>query len=39
LRYAISGRLSKPDPNRLKTMRQIAAEVAQELNRICASRG
>jgi glycosyltransferase involved in cell wall biosynthesis len=39
LRYAISGRLSKPDPNRIKTMRQIAAEVVQELNRICASRG
>jgi glycosyltransferase involved in cell wall biosynthesis len=39
LRDAISGRLSKPDPNRLRTMRQIAAEVVQELNRICASRG
>jgi len=36
LRDAISGRLSKPDPNRLKTTRQIAAEVVQELNRICA---
>lgn len=39
LRDAISGRLSKPDPNRLKTTQQIAAEVVQELNRICASRG
>jgi glycosyltransferase involved in cell wall biosynthesis len=39
LRDAISGRSSKPDPNRLKTTRQIAAEVVQELDRICASRG
>jgi glycosyltransferase involved in cell wall biosynthesis len=38
LREAISGRLSKPDANRLKTTPQIAAEVVQELNRICASR-
>jgi len=38
LRDAISGRLSKPDPNRLKTMRQIAAEVVQELKQGCASR-
>ena len=38
LRDGISGRLSKPDPNRLKTTQQIAAEVVQELNRICASR-
>jgi glycosyltransferase involved in cell wall biosynthesis len=38
LRDAISGRLSKPDANRLKTTRQITAEVVQELNRICASR-
>jgi glycosyltransferase involved in cell wall biosynthesis len=35
LRDAISGRLSKPDPNRLKTTGQIAAEVVQELNRAC----
>src|SRR5215472_1432790 len=35
LRDAISGRLSKPDANRLKTTPQIAAEVVQELNRIC----
>lgn len=39
LQDAISGPLSKPDPNRLKTTRQVAAEVVQELNRICASRG
>lgn len=39
LRDAICGRLSKPDPNRLKTTRQVAAEVVQELNRVCASRG
>jgi glycosyltransferase involved in cell wall biosynthesis len=38
LRDAISGSLSKPDANRLKTTQQIAAEVVQELNRICASR-
>lgn len=38
LRDAVSGRLSKPDSNRLKTTRQIAAEVVQEVNRICASR-
>lgn len=38
LRDGISGGLSKPDPNRLKTTQQIAAEVVQELNRICASR-
>ena len=39
LRDAISGRLSKPDPKQLKTTRQVVAEVVQELNRICASRG
>ena len=39
LRDAISGRLSKPDANRLKSTRQVATEVVQELNRICASRG
>ena len=39
LRDAISGRLSKPDPNRLKSTQQVAAEVVQELNRVCASRG
>lgn len=39
LRYAILGGLSKPDPNRLKPTWQIAAEVVQELNRICATGG
>jgi glycosyltransferase involved in cell wall biosynthesis len=33
LRDALSGRSSKPDPNRLKPIRQIAAELVQELNR------
>jgi len=37
LRDAISGGLPKPDPDRLKTTRQIAAEVVQELNGICTS--
>jgi glycosyltransferase involved in cell wall biosynthesis len=38
LRDAISGGLSRADPTRLKTTRQIAAEVVQELNRTCVSR-
>lgn len=33
LRGAISGRSSKPDPKRLKPIRQIAAELIEELNR------
>src|SRR5262249_50595301 len=39
LRDGIDGRLSKPDANRLKTTRQVAAEVVQELNRVCALGG
>ena len=39
LRDALSGRSSKPDPNRLKPIRQIAAELVQELNRFATSRG
>lgn len=33
LREAISGRLSAPDPGRLKTTRQIVTELAEELSR------
>jgi glycosyltransferase involved in cell wall biosynthesis len=33
LRGAISGQLTAPDPSRLKTSRQIATELVQELNR------
>jgi glycosyltransferase involved in cell wall biosynthesis len=33
LRDAISGRLPKPDPSRLKTTRQVVAELVQELSR------
>jgi glycosyltransferase involved in cell wall biosynthesis len=33
LRDALSGRSSKPDPNLLKPIRQIAAELVQEVNR------
>jgi glycosyltransferase involved in cell wall biosynthesis len=39
LRDALSGRSSKPDPNRLRPIRQIAAELVQELNRFATSRG
>src|SRR5262249_28014774 len=39
LRDAITGRLLRPEPERLKTTRQVAAEVVQELNKVCASRG
>jgi hypothetical protein len=39
LRDALSERSSRPDPNRLKPIRQVAAELAQELNRFapCAA--
>jgi len=36
LREAISGRLSAPDPGRLKTTRQIVTELVQELHRFVA---
>ena len=37
LREAISGRLSAPDPGRLKTTRQIVTELVQELDRFVPS--